>query len=75
MPSKKQWWGSQETFTTTDKYHRKKTIKWGKPLIYLCNPEDDPFRTQEWNGWYDDNCIRLVLTKKMFEINPPAHGA
>lgn len=42
MPSKKAWWGAQKTFVITDKYKSKKTIQWGKPCIYLCNPDADP---------------------------------
>lgn len=40
FPGYKSWLGGQFTFTVTDKYKHKKTIKWGKPSIWLCN--DDP---------------------------------
>ena len=36
----KGWLGAQKEFVITDKYKRKKTIKWGKPCIMLMN--DDP---------------------------------
>jgi hypothetical protein len=66
MPSKKQWWGAQKEFTTTDKYRKKHTIKWGKPLIYLCNEDNDPRRTRFWNQWFADNCIAIDIKHKLY---------
>ena len=66
LPNKKSWWGAQDEFTMTDKYTRKRTIKWGKPAIYLCNPEDDPSRLPEWNTWFDENCITIVIYNKLY---------
>jgi len=67
FPNKKQWWGAQQEFTATDKYFRKKTITWGKPLIYICNPEDDPFHTPLWNTWFEQNSIRVDIIDSLFE--------
>lgn len=66
FPNKKCWWGAQEEFTVTDKYTKKKTIRWGKPCIYLCNPDDDPSRHPLWNTWFDDNSIKIVLDNKLY---------
>lgn len=61
--SKKQWWGAQREFTVTDKYRKKKTIKWGKPMIYLCNPEEDPFINTKMTShdWFRQNCKKVVI--------------
>jgi len=67
FPNKKQWFGAQIEFTATDKYSRKKTIRWGKPLIFICNPEDDPSITPFWSHWFDDNTIRVEITDSLFE--------
>jgi uncharacterized Rossmann fold enzyme len=66
MPNKKSWWGAQQEFTATDKYTKKKTITWGKPCIYLCNPEDDPSLSPKWNVWFSQNSIRVDLINKLF---------
>lgn len=34
-------WGSQKELTLTDKFMRKRAVKWGKPMIYLCNRDSD----------------------------------
>jgi hypothetical protein len=39
LQPKKALFFAQKTFVTTDKYKKKHTIKWGKPLLYLCNTE------------------------------------
>lgn len=39
LPSWKCFFGSQEEFTLTDKYRSKRTVKWGKPLIWLNNED------------------------------------
>lgn len=66
MPSKKSWWGSQLEFTTTDKDTRKRTVMWGKPLINLCNPDEDPSHSAFWNEWYDQNTIKVVLDRPLY---------
>lgn len=38
---RKALWGGQQQLVLTDKYARKRTVKWGKPMIYLCNPDQD----------------------------------
>ena len=39
IPSKKGWFGAQKEFDCTDKYRHKKTLQWGRPSIFLCNPD------------------------------------
>lgn len=67
MPNKKQWWGAQLEFTATDKYHRKKQIRFGKPLIFVCNPEDHPRTTPFWNVWFEDNSVEINITDTLFQ--------
>jgi len=58
----KQWLGAQKTFTITDKYRGKKTINWGKPCIFLCNPEDEP----DWSSWFRENTVRVFVENKLY---------
>lgn len=58
IPNKKSFFGAQEEFTLTDKYSAKKSVRWGKPAIFLTNvpfefPENDPF--------YEKNCVVINL--------------
>lgn len=39
FPQWKCWFGAQEEFTVTDKYRRKQSVKWGKPIIFITNNE------------------------------------
>lgn len=58
FPCKKAFWGAQETFTITDKYKKKYTVKnWCKPCIYICNPDEKP----KLNTWFKDNCKEVVI--------------
>lgn len=62
FPSYKQWLGAQLEFTVTDKYRKKKTIKWGKPVILLSN-EMPRFKDMEW---VQGNCFIVELNKSLF---------
>lgn len=64
VPDKKGFFGSQKEFSTTDKYKGKRTLKWGKPLIFLCNY--DPTICPGWNQWYDERMLVVKITNKMF---------
>lgn len=64
VPDKKQFFGSQKEFTLTDKYKGKKTVKWGKPLIFLCNY--DPLEQEGWNDWYNQRCLIVELKNKLY---------
>lgn len=69
-------WGGQDQITLTDKYRKKFTVAWGKPFIFICNPEDDPFEMKDKNGswvlggnradWFKDNCIKVVIERPLF---------
>lgn len=64
FPNKKGFWGSQEQFVLTDKYKGKKTVHWGKPMIYLCNPDQDPFNhvtmmSENAKDFFIDNCVQV----------------
>lgn len=60
----KQWFGAQRTFTVTDKYKAKKTIQWGKPIIWLCNPEDSHVIPD--TCWMQANTIKVFIDNKLF---------
>lgn len=62
LPNKKGFFGMQKQFVITEKYMRKKTVQWGKPVIFLCNQLplfEDP-------AWYEANCLVYTLTNKFF---------
>lgn len=64
-------WGGQKQITMTDKYRKKMTVKWGKPFIFICNPEDSPFSLLDERGkdvlgigkeeWWRNNCVEVVI--------------
>lgn len=58
----KQWLGAQREFTVTDKYRRKRTIKWGKPCIVLANAEP----LFEDGQWIKANCFKCNLVAKLY---------
>lgn len=66
VPSKKALFGAQKTFTLTDKYRKKQTLNWGKPCIYLCNPDMDEFYTCKETTWMQANCVYYKLENKLF---------
>lgn len=59
---KKQWFGCQREFEVTDKYMAKKTIKYGVPLIYLCN--DCP----PLDAWMLGNVVVIDLVSPLFIV-------
>lgn len=68
VPAKKALLGSQREFTLSDKYRGKKTLKHGKPCIYLCNPDADPFPSMKVGDreWYDGNIVHVELKDKLY---------
>lgn len=70
--SRKALWGANNQIVLTDKYRRKRTFRWGRPLIFLCNPEDDPrylrdkHGNPEWNNWYDGNTVVIEINNRMY---------
>lgn len=66
VPAKKCFFGAQKSFTVTDKYRGKRTVNWGKPLIFLCNTH--PFLKLEGNelDWFNDNSVVVTLQSPLF---------
>ncbi len=65
----KSFMGGQYDITVTDKYHKKKTIKNGKPCIYLSN--FDPLTTRrgrEHRDWLVANCIFVRITQPICNV-------
>lgn len=62
--------GCQLTFVLTDKYRGKKTIKnWGRPCIFLCNEDNDPFtKAGDYHiiQWLRENCVKVEITNKLY---------
>jgi hypothetical protein len=75
--SRKSLWGSQREMTLTDKFQRKRSVSWGKPMIYLCNKDSD-FRymldkNQKFDylrpceqEYYMDNCVIVEVDEPLF---------
>ena len=71
FPGYKGWIGAQEEFTVTDKYRPKKTIRFGKPCIWLAN--DDPATYKTWDqSWLSYNSVIVNVTWKLYEVQAPA---
>lgn len=64
----KQLLGCQKTIILTDKYTKKKTLVWGKPTIYICNPEEDPFQicNPKYMEWLRENCVKVHIRNKLY---------
>ena len=65
----KQFMGCQSDIDVTDKYHKKKRLKNGKPCIYLSN--QDPLTTRlgrEHREWLVGNCIFVYIDKPLCNI-------
>lgn len=70
-------WGAQEEFTHTDKW-RKGVARWGKPCIWICNEEKNPFTARDGKGnfvmadnergWYSLNCVEVHIATKLFTV-------
>lgn len=60
IPAKKCFLGGQKEFTLTDKYRKKKTVRFGKPCIVLTND------TPRMSEWEEVNCYVVALIKALF---------
>lgn len=62
--------GAQKQFVATDKYRKKTVVKFGKPCIFLCNPDSDPWRdnklTVDFLDWLNLNCIKVDLEHPLY---------
>lgn len=64
-PHYKSWLGQQLEFYCTDKYKKKKLVKWGKPVIWCTN--ENPMYSQDVDlGWLEANCIVVQIESPLF---------
>lgn len=71
FPNYKSWCGGQAEFEVTDKYKGKKTIKWGKPVIWTVNPANDPRDGKSVDrAWLTANCFFVDVLEPMYEKDP-----
>lgn len=71
----KNWLGGQFGFTIQDKYGKKKSIKWGKPSIFICNidPREDMELVAkgpqiDW-AWMEENCVFYKVEDAIFHAS------
>lgn len=66
LPTWKCFFGGQKEFTLTDKYRGKRTVHWGKPMIWLAN--EDPLKTLnvEQLDFINKNCVLVTLVNKLY---------
>lgn len=67
FPSKKQLLGSQYEFNLTDKYRRKRSVKYGLPWIYCMN-EDNWTKVQgdPIYNWLKENATIIYVDNSLF---------
>jgi len=65
LPQYKSWFGGQKCFVVTDKYRKKKTVQWGKPLIWI-NNEDPRNSVKVDREWMLLNSVFYLITTKLF---------
>lgn len=79
---RKALWGAQKEIVLTDKYRKKRSVKWNKPMIFLGNASDDPrnglcqdmghskdramFVDYREKEWYLDNCVVVDVRARMY---------
>lgn len=73
FPGYKNWMGGQFQFTVTDKFKHKRTVRWGKPTIWLCNTDPrldfyKPGGAPDWE-WMEANCEFVEITSPIFRAN------
>ena len=67
VPNYKAWFGAQRQFVLTDKYRKKRTVKWGKPLIWICNEGEDPRKAVTVNKeWMEKNSTFVFVHNKLY---------
>src|SRR5262249_10905728 len=65
FPNYKAWIGAQKVTTITDKYRPKRSIKWGKPCIWLSNQDPMTYKGWDWE-WVQKNAVIINLTTKLY---------
>lgn len=60
----KQFLGGQKEFTITDKYRKKRSVKWSKPSILLSNG----YPGHSWDrSWLEKNCVIIdIRSNKLY---------
>ena len=66
LPCWKCFFGSQKEFTLTDKYRGKKTVRWGKPMIWLSNEDIFKNLNIEHINFIKGNADVIVLDSKLY---------
>ena len=66
LPAWKCFFGGQKEFTLTDKYRGKKTVRWGKPMIWLANEDFRSHLNAEQLDFIEKNCYFCKITQKMY---------
>lgn len=57
----KQWLGGQNQFEMTDKYHKKQTIYWNKPAIWIANENPLSHPKNIDCDWIKGNCVIVEI--------------
>jgi len=65
FPQYKSFFGAQKQFTLTDKYRKKKQVKWGKPCIWTNNNDPRDGKLVDRN-WMDLNIVFIRITNKLY---------
>lgn len=65
LPMWKSFFGAQRQFVLTDKYRKKRTVRFGKPLLWLCNecPRLDDHNAREW---LKENSVTVWVNNKLY---------
>ena len=59
--------GCHEQFTVTDKFHKKKQLMWGKPVIWLCNEDPLQWKLSDIDMvWVKGNCDIVYVGEKLY---------
>lgn len=65
----KPWFGGQKEFTVTDKYRKKRRFRWGKPVIWLCNPASDIRKLSldiAEMDWLKESCVFVEVNNTLY---------
>jgi len=68
FPHWKQFFGAQKRITIGGKYRTNQSLDWGRPLIFLCNPDLHPRRILSGDQleWLRSNAVFLELETPLF---------
>lgn len=74
---RKALWGAQKELTLSDKFLRKRSVKWNKPTIFIGNEGDD-MRLLPCDGkvlknladreWYCENAVFVEVRNPLFRV-------